>query len=242
MGNERDIRTEMLLGEEGMKLLAEKKVAVFGVGGVGGFVCEGLARAGIGALTLVDNDVVSISNINRQIIALESTVGQPKTKIMEKRILDIRPDLKVRTYEFFYLPETADRIDLKDFDYVVDAIDTVSGKIELAVRAKEAGVPLISAMGAGNRLDPTRFRVTDLFRTSGCPLARVMRRELKKRGIEQLKVVFSDEPARTPFFQPEDGGNKRSVPGSVSFVPSVMGLIIAGEVVKDLLSFSGTQR
>ena len=240
MIGERDSRTAKLLGEEAVAVLNGKHVAVFGIGGVGGFVCEGLSRAGIGALDLVDSDVVSPSNLNRQLIALTSTVGRKKTEVMAQRIRDIRPETAVRTFDLFYLPETADRIDLSAYDYIVDAIDTVAGKIALAEGAKRAGVPLIAAMGAGNRLDPTRFRVTDLFKTSGCPLARVMRRELKKRGIEELKVVFSDEPALTPLERPEDeSSNKRAVPGSVSFVPSVMGLILAGEVVKDLLRAEG---
>ena len=240
MIGERDSRTAKLLGEEAVAVLNGKHVAVFGIGGVGGFVCEGLSRAGIGALDLVDSDVVSPSNLNRQLIALTSTVGRKKTEVMAQRIRDIRPETAVRTFDLFYLPETADRIDLSAYDYIVDAIDTVAGKIALAEGAKRAGVPLIAAMGAGNRLDPTRFRVTDLFKTSGCPLARVMRRELKKRGIEELKVVFSDEPAMKPLERPEDeGSNKRAVPVSVSFVPSVMGLILAGEVVKDLLRSEG---
>ena len=180
MIGERDSRTAKLLGEEAVAVLNGKHVAVFGIGGVGGFVCEGLSRAGIGALDLVDSDVVSPSNLNRQLIALTSTVGRKKTEVMAQRIRDIRPETAVRTFDLFYLPETADRIDLSEYDYIVDAIDTVAGKIALAEGAKRMGVPLIAAMGAGNRLDPTRFRVTDLFKTSGCPLARVMRRELSR--------------------------------------------------------------
>lgn len=244
---EENQRTEMLLGAAAMKKLQNARVAVFGVGGVGGYLCEALARAGVGAIDLFDNDVVSRSNINRQIIALHSTVGRPKVDVMRERILDINPECLVRAYQTFYLPENADGYPLDGYDYIADAVDTVVAKIELAVRAENAGVPIIAAMGAGNKLDPTRFAVTDLFATSGCPLARVMRRELKARGIKKLKVVFSDEPAAA---RPDDApvctvsgdsdshdetARKKSPPASLSFVPSVMGLIMAGEIVKDIV-------
>ncbi|MBQ9785317.1 MAG: tRNA threonylcarbamoyladenosine dehydratase [Clostridia bacterium] len=230
---EEHVRSAMLLGTDGMEKLARARVAVFGVGGVGGQICEGLARAGVGAIDLYDNDVVSLSNINRQIVALHSTVGRPKVEVMRERILDINPDCIVRTYQVFYLPENADAYPLEQYDYVADAIDTVSAKIELAVRARAAGVPLISSMGTGNKLDPTRFCVTDLSKTEGCPLARVMRRELKARGISHLKVVYSTEPAAVPAFVPESDAKKRP-PASLPFVPPVAGLILAGEIIKDL--------
>ena len=224
---EEHIRSAMLLGENGIKKLTAAKVAVFGVGGVGGYVCEALARAGVGELHLFDNDVVSLSNINRQIIALHSTVGRPKVEVMRERILDINPDCKVVTHQVFYLPENADDFPLSDFDYVADAIDTVSAKIELAVRCTAAGVPLISAMGTGNKLDATRFVVTDLSKTSGCPLARVMRRELKARGIGHLKVVYSTEEAKKPISLTEEEG-ARIPPASLPFVPPVAGLLNCG--------------
>ena len=233
---EEDIRTAMLLGESAMEKLRDAHVAVFGVGGVGGHLCEALARAGVGAIDLFDNDEVSRSNINRQIVALHSTLGRAKVEVMRDRILDINPDCLVRTYRTFYLPENADNYPLEEYTYIADAIDTVSAKIELAVRAKCAGVPLISAMGAGNRADPTRFAVTDLFKTEGCPLARVMRRELRARGIHRLKVVFSSEPtAPVPEDAPEIpcDPHKRP-PASLPFVPSVAGLIMAGEIVMDI--------
>ncbi len=230
-------RTELLLGRDGVERLMTARVAVFGIGGVGGYACEALARAGVGALDLFDHDTVSLSNINRQIVALHSTVGRSKADVMRERIADIDPDCRVQVHEVFYLPENADSFPLDGYDYIVDAIDTVSAKVELAVRAERAGVPIISAMGAGNKLDPTRFSVTDLFRTQGCPLARVMRRELKKRGLQRLKVVFSDEPVcqlhETPECADAQIGGKRA-PGSVSFVPSVAGLILASEVVREL--------
>ncbi len=236
---EEELRTAMLLGEGAMEKLAAAHVAVFGVGGVGGYLCEALARAGVGAIDLFDGDCVSRSNINRQIIALQSTVGRPKVEVMRERIADINPACRVKTFETFYLPENADDYPLSGYTYVADAIDTVSAKIELAVRAKGAGVPIIAAMGAGNKLDPTRFAVTDLAKTSGCPLARVMRRELKARGIHHLKVVFSDEPAAAiPEDAPQAAATdspRRSTPGSLSFVPSVMGLIMAGEIIKDCI-------
>lgn len=230
---EEHIRSAMLLGEGGIKKLTAAKVAVFGVGGVGGYVCEALARAGVGELHLFDNDVVSLSNINRQIIALHSTVGRPKVEVMRERILDINPDCKVVTHQVFYLPENANNFPLAGFDYVADAIDTVSAKIELAVRCTAAGIPLISAMGTGNKLDATRFVVTDLSKTSGCPLARVMRRELKARGIGHLKVVYSTEEAKKPIALTEEEG-ARIPPASLPFVPPVAGLIMAGEIIRTL--------
>ncbi len=219
-------RTERLIGAEGIEKLKKARVAVFGVGGVGGYVVEALARSGVGTLDLIDNDVVSESNINRQIIALHSTLGKLKTEVAAARVKDINPEIKVRTHNVFFLPETADAFNFSHYDYVIDAIDTVSGKIALIERAKAANVPVISSMGTGNKLDPTAFAVADISKTSVCPLARVMRRELKKRGIEHVKVVYStEEPHKT------DG----DVPSSISFVPSVAGLIIASEVIKDLI-------
>ena len=226
-------RTAILIGEENLQKLKNARVAVFGVGGVGGYVAEALARSGVGALDLIDKDTVSESNINRQIIALHSTVGRLKTEVAAERARDINPAICVRTHNVFYLPETADQFDFSAYDYIVDAIDTVSGKIALIERAKEANTPVISSMGAGNKLDPTKFEVADISKTSVCPLARVMRRELKKRGIEHLKVVYSkEEPLPSPLTDEESG---KSIPGSVAFVPSVVGLIIAGEVIKDLI-------
>ncbi len=220
-------RTSYLIGEDGVALLENKHVALFGVGGVGGYVAEALGRAGIGTLTLVDKDTVSISNINRQIIATYDTVGRSKTKVMEERLHSINPELKVECRDCFFLPDTADSFDFTDYDYVVDAVDTVTAKLELVKRAQEAGVPIISCMGTGNKLDPSRFEISDIGKTSVCPLAKVMRRELKKRGITKLKVLYSkEEPIK------HEAG---AVPGSISFVPSVAGLMIAGEVIKDLL-------
>ena len=224
-------RTALLLGKASVERLARKRVAVFGVGGVGGFVCEGLVRAGIGVIDIVDKDTVALSNINRQLIALHSTVGKNKVDVLEERLKDINKNLIIKKYKCFFLPETSDTFDFREYDYVVDAIDTVTGKIELILKAKEAGVPIISAMGAGNKLDPTAFQVSDIYKTSVCPLARVMRRELKKRGVEKLKVVYSKEEPIKPQF--EEG--EEVVPGSVSFVPPALGLIIAGEIVKDLI-------
>ncbi|MBQ8416447.1 MAG: tRNA threonylcarbamoyladenosine dehydratase [Clostridia bacterium] len=229
-------RTAMLLGEDAIERLKNARVAVFGIGGVGGYVCEALVRSGVGAIDLFDSDTVSLSNINRQIIALHSTVGKQKTEAMKERILDINPACRVTAHNVFYLPENADSFPLDPYDYIADAVDTVSAKIELAVRAKEAGVPLISAMGTGNKLDPTRFSVTDLSKTSGCPLARVMRRELKARGITHLKVVYSTEPAAPLSILPEKEINGRTPPASLSFVPPVAGLILAGEIIKDLIA------
>ena len=237
MVEEQFVRTALLLGEEGVARLKRAKVAVFGIGGVGGFAVEALARAGVGAFLLVDSDRVCVSNINRQIIADWNTVGRYKTKVMQERIASVNPDAEVETRECFFLPENADSFDFSGWDYIVDAVDTVSAKLEIIVRAKEAGVPVISCMGAGNKLDPTRFEVADLYETSVCPLARVMRRELKKRGIDSCKVVYSREEARTPLegmLSQEESGGRRSVPGSVSFVPSVAGLVAAGEVIRDL--------
>ena len=235
---EENLRTAMLLGLDGVERLRASRVAVFGVGGVGGYVCEALARAGVGAIDLFDNDVVSLSNINRQIIALHSTVGCAKVDVMKERILDIAPECTVRTHRVFYLPENADQFPLEEYDYVADAIDTVSAKLELVVRAKQAGVPIISSMGTGNKLDPSRLTVTDLSKTAGCPLARVMRRELKARGITHLRVVYSEEPpVQAPPDAPalENDPHKRVPPGSLPFVPPVAGLLMASEIVKDLI-------
>ena len=230
-------RTRLLLGYDGIEKLQKARVAVFGVGGVGGYVAEALVRAGVGALDLVDNDTVALSNLNRQIIATHETIGQYKVDAAAQRIKAINPDCKVRTYRLFYLPETKDQFDFTQYDYVVDAIDTVSGKIALVEQAKAAGTPIICAMGAGNKLDPSRFEVADLFKTSVCPLARVMRYECRKRGIRHLKVVYSKEQPVSPAAGAADNAapGKRSVPGSVSFVPAAAGLILAGEVVKDLI-------
>ena len=232
-------RTELLLGKESMEKLQNSRVAVFGIGGVGGYVCEALARSGVGYFLLVDNDKVALSNLNRQIIATLDTVGRYKTQVMKERILSINPQAAVETRECFFLPENADEFDFSSYSYVVDAVDTVTAKLELVVRAKEAGVPVISSMGAGNKLDPTRFEVTDIYQTSVCPLARVMRRELKARGIQDLKVVYSREEAQKPekslMTEEDSASRRRSIPGSVSFVPSVAGLIAAGEVIRDLI-------
>lgn len=230
-------RTELLLGGEAMARLKRARVAVFGVGGVGGYVAEALARSGVGALELFDDDTVSLTNLNRQIIATHDTLGQDKTAAMAARIRSIAPTCEVVPHRMFYLPENADDVDLTRYSYVVDAVDTVAAKLELAVRATAAGVPIISAMGAGNKLDPTKLVVSDIGKTSVCPLARVMRRELKKRGVHKLKVAWSTEPpapARGALDEPEGAHPRRSVPGSVAFVPAAMGLAIAAEVVKDL--------
>lgn len=225
-------REELLLGKEAMEKLRRSRVAVFGVGGVGSYVAEALARSGVGALDLIDADIVSLSNINRQLIALHGTVGQYKADVAAERIKQINPNCEVTAHRVFYLPETADRFDFRRYDYAADAIDTVAGKIEIVLRAKECGTPVISAMGAGNKLCATAFEVADIYATSVCPLARVMRRELKARGVEALKVVYSKEP---PVKRAENGGER--VPGSVAFVPSVAGLIMAGEIVKDLIGY-----
>lgn len=218
-------RTEALLGEQAMEKLKKARVAVFGIGGVGGHVVEALVRSGVGAVDIVDSDKVCLSNLNRQIIATESSIGKYKVDVMKERILDINPEAVVNVHKCFYLPETKDEFDFSQYSYVVDAVDTVTAKIQLVMEAAEAGVPIISSMGAGNKLDPTAFQVADIYKTSVCPLAKVMRRELKKRGIKKLKVVYSRE-------QPVV---KNAVPASVAFVPSVVGLIIAGEVIKDLV-------
>lgn len=234
-------RTALLLGEKGIEKLAASRVAVFGVGGVGGFAVEALARSGIGALDLIDSDTVAPSNINRQIIALQDTVGKYKVDAAAERVKNINPDCRVTAHRIFYLPETAGEFDFSEYDYIIDAIDTVSGKLMLVEAAAAAKTPIICSMGAGNKLDPTAFRVSDINKTSVCPLARVMRRELKKRGIKKLKVVWSDEepaPHRWADEKTEavpEGSSRRSIPGSVAFVPSVVGLILAGEVVKDLI-------
>lgn len=231
------IRTAMLVGEEALKRYMGARVAVFGVGGVGGYVCEALARAGVGALDLFDHDTVSLSNINRQIIALHSTVGRRKVEVMAERIADINPDCRVGVYPIFYLPENADEIDLSRYDYIVDAIDTVSAKIELAVRAHALGVPIIASMGTGNKLDPSAFRIADISKTDTCPLAKVMRRELRARGINHMKVLFSKELPRKPISLEGAGEENRSgkvSPASISAIPSVAGLMIAAEILKDL--------
>lgn len=226
-------RTELFFGREGMERLWSSRVAVFGIGGVGGFAAEALARSGIGRLELIDSDTVAESNLNRQIIALHSTVGRPKVEVMRERIRDISPETEVTARQCLFLPETAEDFDFGRYDYVIDAIDNITGKIEIVLRAQAAGVPVISAMGAGNKLDPTALKTADIYSTSVCPLARVMRRELKKRGVKRLKVVYSEEP---PIFAnaEEQTHAGRSVPASNAFVPSVMGLIIAGEVIKEL--------
>ena len=237
MIKEEHSRTAMLIGEEALKKLQNAHVAVFGVGGVGSYICEALARVGVGAIDLFDNDTVSLSNVNRQLVALHSTVGRPKVEVMRERILDINPECRVTVHQVFYLPENAHLYPLEGYDYIADAIDTVSAKIELAVRAQRAGVPLIASMGTGNKLDPSRLAVSDLSKTEGCPLARVMRRELKARGITHLKVVWSSEPvAPRPADAPAvESDGKRIPPASISFVPSSAGLMLAGEIVKDLI-------
>lgn len=242
-------RTELLLGKEAMEKLASARVAIFGIGGVGGYAAEGLVRSGIGALDLIDDDKVCLTNLNRQIIATRKTVGKYKVDVMQERIFEINPNAAVTTYKTFYTPETSGEFDFTRYDYIVDAIDTVTGKIEMIVRADQANTPIISSMGAGNKLNPAAFEVTDIYKTSVCPLARVMRRELKARGIRKLKVVYSKEPAMTPIESGENSCSghcvcppgtartctrRRQIPGSMAFVPSVAGLIIAGEIVKDL--------
>lgn len=226
-------RTEMLIGKDALATLNKSRVAVFGAGGVGGYVIEALARSGVGAIDIIDNDTVSVSNINRQIIALRSTIGLLKTEAVKKRVEDINPECKVTVYETFVLPENIDTFDFGKYDYVVDAIDTVSGKLAIIEKAYNEGVPVISSMGTGNKLDPTKFSVTDISKTSVCPLARVMRYELKKRGIKKLKVLFSTEEPIKPNTEKDERG--KVPPGSISFVPSVAGLIIGGEVIKDLI-------
>ena len=247
-------RTQLLLGQDGMDRLANARVAVFGVGGVGGFTVEALARSGVGTIDLIDDDEVCLTNINRQIIALRSTVGKYKVDVAAERLRDINQNIQVNTYKTFYMPDTAHQFDFSQYDYVVDAIDTITGKLELVMQAHKAGTPIICSMGAGNKLDPTAFRVADIYKTSVDPLARVMRHELRKRGIKKLKVVYSEEPpmrpvddmassCRTNCICPPGAARKcterRDIPGSNAFVPSVVGLIIAGEVIKDLSGVGG---
>ena len=232
------IRTELLLGKEAIEMLKASHIAVFGIGGVGSFVVEALVRSGVGAIDIIDSDIVSESNINRQLYALHSSIGKYKVDVAEERILDINPDVNVKKYKTFFTRENANDFDFTKYDYIVDAIDTVTGKIELVMRAKEYNVPIISSMGAGNKLDPTKFEVSDIYKTKTCPLAKVMRNELRKRDIKELKVVYSkEEPIKIKGGDEEVNGEntKKRVPGSVSFVPSVAGLIIAGEVIKDLI-------
>ena len=235
---EQFLRTQMLLGTEALERLQKARVAVFGIGGVGGYTVEALARSGVGQLDLIDSDTVSISNINRQILATHSTVGLPKVEAAKRRILDINPNCIVRTYQMFYLPETADQFDFSQYDYIVDAIDTVTGKLQLVERAVAVVTPIICCMGTGNKLDASAFEVSDISKTSMCPLARVMRKELSKRGIKHLKVVYSKEEALTPTGWEEEAAalGKRQIPGSVAFVPGAAGLILAGEVIKDIAS------
>lgn len=228
-------RTRMLLGDKAMEKLSNSSVVVFGVGGVGSFSAEALARSGIGSITLFDADIVCESNINRQIIATHDTIGKNKAEVMKQRILSINPGCSVKAFAIFYSAHNADEIDLSGYSYIIDSIDTVSSKLVLIERAFAAGVPIISSMGAGNKLDPTRFEVADIYKTSVCPLAKVMRRELKQRGIESLKVVYSREEPIKPI-KTYDSSNKRAVPGSIAFVPSVAGLIIAGEVIKAIIA------
>jgi tRNA A37 threonylcarbamoyladenosine dehydratase len=243
-------RTELLIGAEGLQKLAQSKIAIFGIGGVGTFVVEGLVRSGVGKFVLVDDDCICLTNINRQLHATRKTIGKPKVEVMRDRILEINPKAEVTIFQEFYLPETADRMLADDYNYIVDAIDTVTGKLDLVIRAKARNIPVISSMGAGNKLDPTQFEVTDIFKTSVCPLAKVMRQELRKRGVTSLKVVYSKEEPLTPI-ETENAScsvgcvcpqgttrkctTRRQIPGSIAFVPSVVGLIIAGEVVKDIV-------
>ena len=234
--HEQFLRTQMLLGTEALERLQKARVAVFGIGGVGGYTVEALARSGIGQLDLIDNDDVSVSNINRQILATHSTVGMPKVEAAKARVLDINPDCVVRTHQIFYTPETADQFDFTQYDYIVDAIDTVTGKLQLVQRATETGTPIICCMGTGNKLDASAFQVSDISKTSMCPLARIMRKELSRRGIKHLKVVYSQEEALSPTGWEEEAAalGKRQIPGSVAFVPGAAGLILAGEVIKDI--------
>ena len=234
---ERFSRTGLLIGEENLEKLRNARVAVFGIGGVGGYAVEALARSGIGTLDLIDRDVISISNINRQIIALTSTLGKYKAEVAAQRVKDINPDVRVNVHNMFYTPETAGQFDFSEYDYIIDAIDTVTGKIELVMQADRAGTPIISSMGAGNKLDPTLFEVSDIYKTSVCPLARVMRRELKKRGIKKLKVVYSKEQPVEQQTREYDSITKKVTPASIAFVPSAAGLIIAGEVIKDIIGY-----
>ena len=237
-------RTRMLLGDGAMERLAASRVAVFGIGGVGGYAVEALARSGVGAIDIIDDDKVCLTNINRQIYATRNTVGKYKVDVAKERIMDINPNAVVTAHKTFFSPDTAGEFDFSEFDYVVDAIDTVTGKIALVLKAQENNTPIISSMGAGNKIDPTAFEVADIYDTTICPLAKVMRRELKKRGVKKLKVVYSKEPPLTPSdaqADPQDstarmGATKKRAPGSLAFVPSVVGLIIAGEVIKDLIN------
>ena len=235
--NEQFSRTQILLGAAAVEKLQAARVAVFGIGGVGGYTVEALARCGVGSLDLIDSDTVSVSNINRQILATHSTVGRLKVEVARDRVLDINPACVVRTYPCFYLPDTADQFDFTQYDYIVDCIDTVTGKLQLVERAVAAGTPIICSMDTGNKLDPAAFQVADISKTSMCPLARIMRKELKKRGIDHIKVVYSQEEALTPAVDEEElkRTGKRQIPGSVAFVPGAAGLILAGEVVKDLI-------
>lgn len=249
-------RTQLVFGKEAMDKLKSSRVAVFGIGGVGGYTVEALARSGVGAIDIIDDDKVCLTNINRQIYATRKTVGKYKVDVAKERIEEINPDCKVAAFKTFYMPETADQFDFTQYDYVVDAIDTVTGKIALIENAKKAGTPIISSMGAGNKVDPTAFEVTDIYKTSVCPLAKVMRYELKRRGIKKLKVVYSKEKPIPPIDDmsiscrqlcicPPGTARKctqrRQVPGSTAFVPSVVGLIIAGEVIKDITEFKGRE-
>jgi len=237
MGREQFVRTESLLGCEGIKRLISARVAVFGIGGVGGFAVEALVRSGVGTLDLVDSDTVCESNLNRQIIATHRTLGRSKVEVMKERVLEINPEAVVHMHNCFFLPENAERFPFAEYDYIIDAVDTITAKLELISRAKEAKTPIISCMGAGNKLDPTGFKVADIYQTKVCPLAKVMRRELKKRGIERLKVVYSEElPAQIREDKESfcETSSRRSIPGSIAFVPSVAGLILAGEVIKDI--------
>lgn len=230
-------RSELLIGREALERLASAKVAVFGVGGVGSFATEALARSGVGHFLLVDRDTVNITNLNRQLVALHHTIGQPKVEIMKARILEINPHAKVEIMERFYLPDVADEFLSDDIDYIVDAIDTVTAKIDLVIQAEERGIPILSVMGAGNKIDPTQFEVSDIYKTRYCPLARVMRKELKRRRVRKLKVVYSPEEAIRDHYETEESG----VPGSMSFVPPVAGMIAAGEVIKDLIGYERPQ-
>ena len=235
--NDRFSRTALLLGEEAMIRLNRSRVAIFGIGGVGGYVAEALSRSGVGSFELIDRDVVSESNINRQIIATGKTIGRDKTEVMAERIHDINPDAQVTQRKCFYLPETADQFEFAQYDYVIDAVDTITAKIEIILRAQKAGVPVISSMGAGNKLDPSKFEVADIYKTSVDPLARVMRRELKKRGVRKLKVVYSKEEPIRPLgrIEADPEAVRKDVPGSAVFTPAAAGLLIASEVVKDLI-------
>ena len=235
MENSQFLRTEMILGENSTKVLAEKNVILFGLGGVGSYTAEALARAGIGKLTIVDNDTVSFTNLNRQLCALHSTLGLAKTEVVKKRINDINPACKVNAVQKFYLPENSDEFSLSDYDYIADAIDTVSAKIDLAEKAQQLNIPIISCMGTGNKFDPSQFRISDISKTSGCPLCRVMRRELKKRNIKKLNVVWSPEEPAKPASTNEESG-KRQTPGSLPFVPGAAGLIMAGKIITDLIN------